>query len=468
MKKIVAALLAPALLAGSCTVAWADTPEIYYNGSPLSLEAPAVLRDGRTLLSLRDVGEGLGVDVAWDAGTRLATVTYRDNVIVLQPDLGRVLLNGVPQEIDVGPQILDGHIYLPLRYLFELLDGDVFYRQYGDGTAIVSVNARDSYINYIRTRGQLTTAVRSAEGSPAGHTVLMTHDGNVLEAYLDVDQIRLRRTTKTFRRVEQYQEPVLFYSGITDVLESDGQYYAVLDETQRPEYIGRGYHPTGSAFLRDIPTPQGNFDFYGCETQVNTFALESNEGFGYQVVRGYLLDTSKSVESIRSADYAFDGSGNCGFLTDGQLLLIANDAAQGYHVTRCTSVSDTLRTGRIFHWDGVFYVLGSDRTAEGQTELFSTAYTAQGLCAHAYLPVSDLASAGDYRYMDIRDAVQIGDQVYLLLQSDRDRRLACYDLSTRSFRSEVLDLPYEKFVPAKGGWQLYYCDGQTYYFLALE
>ena len=36
----------------------------------------------------------------------------------------RMLTRHQEQEIDVGPQIIDDHIYLPVRYLFELLDGE--------------------------------------------------------------------------------------------------------------------------------------------------------------------------------------------------------------------------------------------------------------------------------------------------------------------------------------------------------
>ena len=85
MKKIAVAMLSLGLLAGSCSAAMAAEPEISYNGQPLTLHQPAIVQEGRTLLALRDMAEQMDVDVQWDSATRLATITYKDKVITLQP-----------------------------------------------------------------------------------------------------------------------------------------------------------------------------------------------------------------------------------------------------------------------------------------------------------------------------------------------------------------------------------------------
>ena len=41
MKKIAAAMLSLGLLAGSCTMAAAAEPEVYYNGQPLEMHQPS-------------------------------------------------------------------------------------------------------------------------------------------------------------------------------------------------------------------------------------------------------------------------------------------------------------------------------------------------------------------------------------------------------------------------------------------
>ena len=175
MKKIAVAMLSLGLLAGSCSAAMAAEPEISYNGQPLTLHQPVIVQEGRTLLALRDMAEQMDVDVQWDNATRLATIVYKDKTITLQPDLQRVLINGEQQQVDVGPQIIEDCIYLPLRYLFEMLDADVFYRSYEDGKTVVAVNSKDSYINYVTTSGRQTKAVRSVDSAYTGNPVVMTH-----------------------------------------------------------------------------------------------------------------------------------------------------------------------------------------------------------------------------------------------------------------------------------------------------
>ena len=88
--------------------------------------------------------------------------------------------------------------------------------------------------------------------------------------------------------------------------------------------------------------------------------------------------------------------------------------------------------------------------------------------ANSYVPVSNLCDADGYRYLNIVDAVQIDDKAYLLLQTNLNKYLACYDLTAHTFTSEKLTRPYERFVPAKGSWQLYYCDDENYYFLEVK
>ena len=39
-------------------------------------------------------------------------------------------LNGEEQAIDVGPQIINDRIYLPVRYMFELFEGNVSTHSY--------------------------------------------------------------------------------------------------------------------------------------------------------------------------------------------------------------------------------------------------------------------------------------------------------------------------------------------------
>ena len=468
MKKLAVAMLSLGLLAGTCGTAIAAEPEVYYNGYPLELNQPAIIQDGRTLFALRDMAEQMNVDVQWDNATRWATVSYKDTEVKLFPDLHRVLVNGAEQQLDVGPQMINDRIYLPVRYLFEMLDCDVFYRQYDNGHAVVSVNTRDAYMNYMQKNGRETKVVRNLASAATDNPVVMTDDGNVLELYIEKGKVKMSRTTQTLSRVEEKEEPAIFHNTITDIIELDGIYYAVLDETGSGNYVGSAYHPNGSAFISEIQTPQGEFAFYGSEAYLDTLALEGKEGFSSKTVKGYLLNIGGAKEDIQDTSYAFSDRKGYGFLTDGQLLLIANVQGEGYQVLSRNQISDTIKDGKLFSSNGEFYAIGSDITAEGNAEIFVTSYTPEGMKANSYVPVSNLCDADGYRSLNIVDAVQIDDKAYLLLQTNLNKYLACYDLTAHTFTSEKLTRPYERFVPAKGSWQLYYCDDENYYFLEVK
>ena len=468
MKKIAAAMLSLGLLAGSCSMALAAEPEVSYNGQPLTLHQPAIIQEGRTLLALRDMAEQMDVDVQWDASARLATIQYKEKTITLQPDLQRVFINNEQQQIDVGPQIIEDRIYLPVRYLFELLDADVYFRSYDDGKTVISVNSKDSYINYVSTTGRLTKAVRNTDSASTTNPTIMTHDGNILEIVSDAGDIHLYRTTQRLNRTELQTVEPLFHNQVTDIIAQDGQYYAVLDTKQAAHYVGNGYQPEGSAILKDIHTPQGVLRFYESQASLDTLALESNDGFGTHTVKGYLLDIADSDKIIKDTSYAFSNQKGYGFLTDGQLLLIANRPGEGFQVLSCNTISDTMQDGKLFTNNGEFYAIGSDTAENGKQEIFVTSYTGSGMKANSYVPVSHFSDTETYRYLDIADAVQIGDKAYLLLRTNNNRYLACYDLTQHTFTAEKLSQPYQKFVQAKGSWQLYDCDDEYYYFLQVQ
>ena len=51
------------------------------NGKSVALDAPAIIQGGRTLVPLRFVSENLGAEVAWDAATKTATITYSQQLV---------------------------------------------------------------------------------------------------------------------------------------------------------------------------------------------------------------------------------------------------------------------------------------------------------------------------------------------------------------------------------------------------
>lgn len=64
-------------------------------------------------------------DFEWDNETRTLTA-WKDNIqLILRPDDQTAYVNGESVSLDSAPVIIDGHIYIPLRFVTEALGATV-------------------------------------------------------------------------------------------------------------------------------------------------------------------------------------------------------------------------------------------------------------------------------------------------------------------------------------------------------
>jgi hypothetical protein len=96
------------------------------NGSPNTLDSPPIIKNGRTLLPIRQVVEALGGTVGWDGTEKKVTVTLGSTTIELWIGKNTARVNGTDTPIDstnpkVVPEIINGRTMLPLRFVTENL-----------------------------------------------------------------------------------------------------------------------------------------------------------------------------------------------------------------------------------------------------------------------------------------------------------------------------------------------------------
>jgi len=101
------------------------TPFVCLNDTILGFEVPPTIEDDRTLIPLRFLFEQMGDDVDWDAAARTATIANEENEISVSIDNPVATLNGVSEEMDVPARLIDGKTMVPLRFLSEGLGYDV-------------------------------------------------------------------------------------------------------------------------------------------------------------------------------------------------------------------------------------------------------------------------------------------------------------------------------------------------------
>lgn len=88
-------------------------------GRSLKFDTPPVIKDGRTLIPVRAISEGFEAKVVWNAEERTVTVTKGDKEMVLKVGSVVAYINGVETRLDVSAEILNGRTVIPLRFIIE-------------------------------------------------------------------------------------------------------------------------------------------------------------------------------------------------------------------------------------------------------------------------------------------------------------------------------------------------------------
>lgn len=99
----------------------------YIDQTKVTLDAPPVIQNGRTLVPLRFLGENLDAKVDWDAKEQKITMTQFSKIIELWINKSYCFVNGIRQELpsSVPPSIIHNRTFVPLRFVSETLNAEV-------------------------------------------------------------------------------------------------------------------------------------------------------------------------------------------------------------------------------------------------------------------------------------------------------------------------------------------------------
>jgi hypothetical protein len=99
---------------------------VMVNGQPLQSDVkPFVNADGRTMLPVRAIAEALGATVQWDEATQTATLTLGEKTVKVTIGQNSLLVDGNPVSMDTAAAIKDGRTLLPVRAIGEALGAQV-------------------------------------------------------------------------------------------------------------------------------------------------------------------------------------------------------------------------------------------------------------------------------------------------------------------------------------------------------
>ena len=102
-----------------------DTPYIEFDGNILGFDVPPIIEDSSTLVPMRFLFEQMGADVEWDSETQTATATLDNTVVTFSIDNINAEVNKTSATMDVPARLINGKTMVPLRFLSENMGYDV-------------------------------------------------------------------------------------------------------------------------------------------------------------------------------------------------------------------------------------------------------------------------------------------------------------------------------------------------------
>ncbi|MGN1318680.1 MAG: peptidylprolyl isomerase [Lachnospirales bacterium] len=133
MKKF---LLTVFLSAFMITNVFAGNNNIKLNDSFINLETPVKIKEGRSYVPLRELGEKvLGAEVKWDGTTKSAILTKNGTTVIVPLGSDTISVNSKEVPIDSPAFSEDGKSYVPVRAIAEGFGYEVGY---SDGTITIS------------------------------------------------------------------------------------------------------------------------------------------------------------------------------------------------------------------------------------------------------------------------------------------------------------------------------------------
>jgi predicted DNA-binding protein YlxM (UPF0122 family)/Ni/Co efflux regulator RcnB len=99
--------------------------KLYVNGEEPSVEVAPIIQDGNTLVPFRAISESLKANVSWNADERSVTVTRNGITVKLFIDSKTAYVDGIPVTLEVPATIVAGSTVVPARFVSEALKAAV-------------------------------------------------------------------------------------------------------------------------------------------------------------------------------------------------------------------------------------------------------------------------------------------------------------------------------------------------------
>lgn len=165
-KRILSFLLLLAMLVSN-----AFAIDLYVDGKQVNTGAEPQIVNERVLVPLRPIFESLNASVTWDNATSKATATKGIIIVEVTNGSSTAYVNGIPATLDAPAQIIKGSTMVPARFAAESLGGKVRWDPATRIVYISTQSQYDNFVAPVKTATTTpTTNTNTSNGSGSGTT----------------------------------------------------------------------------------------------------------------------------------------------------------------------------------------------------------------------------------------------------------------------------------------------------------
>ncbi|PKM49898.1 MAG: copper amine oxidase [Firmicutes bacterium HGW-Firmicutes-7] len=124
---------------------------IYVNNIKLNPDSSPYLENNRTFVPIRFISEALNVTIEWDGATSTAIMTAGDQTIKLPVGSSKAYVNGVSYNVDAPIKLYNGRVFIPIRFVSEVLGCNVEWNQQTYSVTIQTINNPNIVLNQKNT-----------------------------------------------------------------------------------------------------------------------------------------------------------------------------------------------------------------------------------------------------------------------------------------------------------------------------
>ncbi|MFP3726956.1 copper amine oxidase N-terminal domain-containing protein [Priestia filamentosa] len=124
-----------------------------------------ILKNGRVLVPFRPIAEYMDATLKWDGKAKKVTITRKGTKVEITNGQKYGLVNGNKKTLDEPVQIIEGRVFVPLRFVTESLGAKINWSQKEKQVNVIVYQLGNEKYYYMNTRGELGPKISAYQTS---------------------------------------------------------------------------------------------------------------------------------------------------------------------------------------------------------------------------------------------------------------------------------------------------------------